>query len=307
MFRTTCGPSGGGDADRQPLPDPDRQVELRVLGVEVWRRRACGVPVLPDQFQRLGAPLPLEVEGAFVRRRAAEVEHAEPALDRELQHVPVEQHVGAERVRFAQRRGPGHLDHRAVPVDDRRRPPAGRRDARRRSARCRRRCAALRRRTTWRRPACRGRACCGRTRRRSRPRARRRRVRPRAGSSRPCAPGSGPCDRAASHWRSGSAASGRRIATLWRLAARSGNSWPVWRSSRCAPPRASRLLDGAVDERPPRVGGVGDDAAVVEERHRHREASEQAAAEEHQRQHAGDALGRHRRPDTASRGRTRAR
>ena len=79
MLRTMCGPSVVATGSGQALPGADRQIELRVLRIQIGQRLALGGPVFPDELARLGAPLLLEVEGAFAGRRAAEVERAEAA------------------------------------------------------------------------------------------------------------------------------------------------------------------------------------------------------------------------------------
>ena len=79
-------------ARRAALPDLDRQLELRVLRALVGQL-AVEV-VFPAQGRRFRAPLRLEVEGAFVRRRAAEVEHvALPSRDGRAEDRPVQQVV----------------------------------------------------------------------------------------------------------------------------------------------------------------------------------------------------------------------
>ena len=52
------------------------------FGLEILRRLAAHQDVLPVERPRFGAPLLLEVERAFVRRRTAEIEHAQTGRDR---------------------------------------------------------------------------------------------------------------------------------------------------------------------------------------------------------------------------------
>ena len=152
-------------------------------------------PVLPHELARLGAPLLLEVEGPFVRGRSAEVERAGTALDGELQHVPVQEHVGAERVGTRSAEAHGTSTVSSMPAHDRGRHRRVLRAARRRTRGIVQRTApGLRERSARCRPACRDPACCGRTPRRTRPAGPLRPRPPRGRSSRPCGPGCAPCD-----------------------------------------------------------------------------------------------------------------
>src|SRR5687767_10772610 len=78
---------------RKMTPDLDRPLHARVLRTEVGKLFITrGKPVFPRQLMRLRSPLTFEVVGAGAGRRTAEVEPAEPALDGELQHFPIQQH-----------------------------------------------------------------------------------------------------------------------------------------------------------------------------------------------------------------------
>ena len=211
---------------------------------------------------------------------------AAPARLRELDRVPVQQDVRAQRVELANRRRPRQLHHRRACDRSGRRRPAGRSGARCGVARDRETRAALPRTAGANRPACRGRACCARTPCRNRRAALRRRVRPRVRTS-----------RALRIWlrtlRSSRPTcrrpSGSRIDDLVLLArqvrelrGRRGAARRGRTAARCASLARGR------DQRLGRVGRVGHHAAVVQKRQRGQRVAEQQALDLHERQHAGD-------------------
>ena len=158
---------GRGDRHRKTLPHGNRRAEFRILRAEILRRRAAHQDVLPVERRRFGAPLLLEVERPFVRRRAAEVEHVQPGRDRVLDDLPVEQDVRRSRRRYS-RSDEAHgtsMPSRCQMVmpaatgrpvrDDENARGLGKRPQH------------LAEEAAANRPACRGRACCARTRRRT--------------------------------------------------------------------------------------------------------------------------------------------
>src|SRR6478736_3541444 len=84
------------DAERQPLPRRNRQLEFRVIRARVGERLAAEESVLPMQRHGLSAPLLFELVGPFVRRRSAEVERRDPAIGGSFEDAPVEQMVRTE-------------------------------------------------------------------------------------------------------------------------------------------------------------------------------------------------------------------
>src|SRR5437867_8420253 len=66
------------DRNRQAFPDLDREPELRVLGIDLWKGAAVAQPVVPVKRKWLCAPLLLEVVGSTPRCRTPEVERSVP-------------------------------------------------------------------------------------------------------------------------------------------------------------------------------------------------------------------------------------
>src|ERR1700712_5318143 len=94
----------GRQAERKTFPQVDRHLVFRAVTIVGWKRLTLAENVLPRQRVRSGAPLLLEVVGAVIRRRAAEVEHPATIGDRAGDDVPVNQVVGAEGPMLAKRR-----------------------------------------------------------------------------------------------------------------------------------------------------------------------------------------------------------
>ena len=283
----------------------DREIELRDSS------GSCPGPRLPGAVQYshtssrgCGAPLLLEMKRAFVRRRSAEVERLQALLDRR---------TSASASTGTRWRSAGWPSAAPTPTAPRRcrgasttiDPATGRPWWRTTKARevCGKGASAPARRGRTCRPACPGRACCGRTPRRTRPTSSTPPIDDRQpallalahlvadlpiepfplllGASRPAAAPSPPC-------------------AAWASGARRAGGVPQFQVGAA---RRAHFLDRALEQRPFDFRAVGHHAAVVHERQRHAERAEQAAAEEHERQHAGDAVRRRRPPDTSSGGR----
>src|SRR5262245_44761492 len=93
----------------EALPELHGVAEARARRAHVGERAARGQPVVPVERDWLGAPLRLEAGGAAVRCGAAEVEAAVPCLRAVAERGPVAEHVRAEGIVRAERRGPRHL------------------------------------------------------------------------------------------------------------------------------------------------------------------------------------------------------
>ena len=137
-------------------------------------------------------------------------------------------------------------------------------------------------------PAIRGRACCARAHRRSCRGARRRRVQPSARTSRPCGPDCGACGRARATARRPSVAAAAPSRPCGSAPAGSRTCAGCAEARGTAPLARLRFANGRGQQRLGGLAGVGDDAAVVHERHRGGEPAEQRRAEQHQRQNADD-------------------
>ena len=259
------------------------------------------------QRHRLGAPLRLELERAFVRRRAAHVEHRRAALPARTESRPnTAARSGTARCssRIDDAHGSCTIVARAIgqPGGDRLRRSA----ARRGSARDPGTRAALPRTAAANTPACRGRACCARTRRRNRRPARRRRARPTRPDFSALRIWLRTLRSSALPHAGGRAAS--RIDTLCCLHGRLGKLRARRGAARrgCTPrARASCARRSTSASRDLRR--VGHHAAVVEERQRRQRAAEQQALDLHHRQHAGDQRRPRARSSRPARGRTRPR
>ncbi len=140
-----------------------------------------------------------------------------PALDGELQHLPVEQDVGAERIELAQRRGPRHLDGVAATSGRATPRPGGpgpnHEDARVAAEGRQHRAEELQRvdRRAEVAHVVREHLVEGVEQLEAAGSA------VKLGSSPPCAPGCAPCGRAPAHCASAVGSSRSSIATLWRL------------------------------------------------------------------------------------------
>ena len=67
MFLTTCGPSAVATGTGSRCHARMARSNFGFFGLRFGGGAPAGVPVLPDQFERLGAPLALEVKRALVR------------------------------------------------------------------------------------------------------------------------------------------------------------------------------------------------------------------------------------------------
>ena len=273
---------------RQPLPRLHEQSQLRVFRALVGNRAATQEAVLPVQRHRRRAPLRLELVGSFVGRGSSEVEHRAAVGDRRLDHAPVQKMIRTERIEIADRRRPGHFDHRARPE----RHTGGDGSAAAGGVPHDHQARALRKRPQHflEEPAgVHRRAEIAHVAREHgveiATAARRRLVRRSGPTSSPCGSGCAPFDRAGPTCPRPDRS---RIVTLCCLHGSASKRRPMCRSSTCRQPRVLARLRAAARSASATVVRVGDHAAVVHERQRGHRATKEPAADFDERENPGD-------------------
>src|SRR5690348_18055782 len=100
--------------NRHALPGPDGDAITRIIRIQLQRRFASSIPVIPIQRDDTRVPLLLEYVGPGADGRAAEIENLIALLTRKTEHLPEQEHIGAE-IHCPGRRGAPVCLHGAAP------------------------------------------------------------------------------------------------------------------------------------------------------------------------------------------------